>query len=263
MDIINGYKDLKKLLSVAKEADFSMLQGEFHTPFATTGALDTFLGDSRVFNEVEKITLPCTVVPRYAHVESMALSHYLGIGRTNLGWILRTRYCVSIIDGKTEISSLSDMISGEGEEKEYHTGAEGVLAAYDAIDPFEEAYALETRAFDPTLEDEDYDYLRSRAAVVARVANGELCKDDFFLNEIPVLPMVTKLAEGDITEFSKCKIAQLTYRLWHRARRLDGILKMTKPVPRMIVINEKRMLQQAADRLLAEYIVARIRFEAK
>ena len=71
------------------------------------------------------------------------------------------------------------------------------------VDPFEQAYEVESKSFDPTLAQEDVERYRERAEITAMVAKREVTKDDFVLRSIPVLPFVSELAKGTPEEFVK------------------------------------------------------------
>ena len=261
MEIFKNYIALRELLPDAPKADFSSLPREMDTPFTSMSSA-VFSEEKKLVDRIFRIDLPAPIIPRYAHLDSGALACYLDMKSIDLSWILRSRYCVNIVEGKWEIHTVNEFDSAAGEDgrPNYYTGAVGLEMAFDTVDPFDEAFRLEMRAFDPFLPGGDYDSVRRRAAVVAAVARGELRKEDFFLRSIPILPLVADLAKGDPKEFLTSKLAQLSYRLFQRARRLENMMANTK-APYIVIINEERMLQQAADRLFAEYQLAGIKFE--
>ena len=191
------------------------------------------------------------------------LSLYLDRRKADIEWILRTRYCVKVEADEPEILTTSAYLSAPDEDKEkYYSGALGIEKLFDAIDPFEQAYDIESKSFDPTLSPEQIENYRARAEINALVVRREITKEDFFLHSIPVLPFVAELAKGSPEEFTKSKIATLTYRLWRRARRLSGFIESNK-ISRVILTNEARMIQEAADRLFAEYKISGIKFVKK
>ena len=262
MQVFEKYLALRELLPMAEEADFSSVPKESDTPFLSL-VTEVFPEDFGAQSRVLKISLPSPVIPRYAHIDSSMLSVILGMRRADVEWILRARYALRIEKDKFNIISSQEYFSsaGDGDSKVY-IGAPAIDAAFDTIDPFGIAYSVETELFDPLSAPEVRDMLRERANLIAMLANGTLTKNDFVLKSIPVLPFVAELARDNQSEFFKSKISVLTYRLWRRVQRLKGFIESGK-MPLLVIVNEQRMVQEASDRLFAEYKLSGINFISK
>ena len=149
MDVINRYKALRALLPTAQEADFSAIPKDMDSPISRLEG-DSLSEEQRVVSSIRKIILPCPVVPRYAHIESGVLSSLLGLRRGDVEWILRSRYGLRISEDGFSIINATDYCSAINDgQSDVYIGAEAIEAAYGSVDFFEEAYRVESIAFDP------------------------------------------------------------------------------------------------------------------
>jgi DNA-directed RNA polymerase beta' subunit len=207
-------------------------------------------------DELKWITLPhCSVLPR-AYESFEPLSHILGISASVVADIIRAKRGISVTESGISIITIEEYKKTVADKNCYICG--------DAISKMLEKIDLATLCseLDEKIRDEQdvnlcRDYIIRKNAVLELIEAGLEAKD-LVLRRIPVPPFVCEARDSDGYEFFRSRICYHTFRIWQRSQRLAQFSEAEAPI--LVIINERRMLEEHVDKLFAAYEEAGVTF---
>ena len=247
MQSILDHFALHDLCRHAAEVDLSAIPSFAHMPEPDDPYTASGLSEGRNITRddgIERLTLPCPVLPPFVYRDSTLVSALLGISQEEVNDILHHRRAVLETEEGYRIIPIREY--WEGTERSLDiTGATALVKLLERVELAELDYALQQAIF-AEKDPEKRNALWARRQTVQSAISIGLDPRDLVYHAVPILPEVIQRMNDRDGEMLSAELCHLTYRFWRWVERYRAMFDLNSPY--LVLLNERRMIQEYADR---------------